>query len=296
MTRSQRLWIAFGLNLALVAGQVVFGLAANSLGLLADAGHNLTDVAALIIALVAIRLSQRPPTPTHSYGYHRSTILAALVNAAALLAVTSFIAFEAITRLLRPESVNGGIVVVVASVATLLNVGAALVLYERRVDLNMRAALLHMAGDAAASLGVAVAGLVILITGGFEWLDPVVSIGIAVLIAIEAWRLLRAAVDVLLESTPGDVHLSMLRAAVSEIDGVADLHDLHVWSLSSGVRAMSAHVVLDGRPGLEQAEAIGTLVKEILDRQFSISHATLEFHTTDGWDRCVSDVERHVGD
>jgi len=88
----------------------------------------------------------------------------------------------------------------------------------------------------------------------------------------------------------------MLRAAVSEIDGVADLHDLHVWSLSSGVRAMSAHVVLDGRPGLEQAEAIGTLVKEILDRQFSISHATLEFHTTDGWDRCVSDVERHVGD
>jgi cobalt-zinc-cadmium efflux system protein len=296
LTRSRRLWIAFALNLALVAGQVVFGLAANSLGLLADAGHNLTDVAALVIALIAVRLSQRPPTPTYSYGYHRSTILAALVNAAALLAVTSFIAFEAITRLLRPQSVNGGIVLVVASAATLLNVGAALVLYERRVDLNMRAALLHMAGDAAASLGVAVAGLVILITGGFEWLDPVVSIGIAVSIAIEAWRLLHAAVDVLLESTPDDVDLSMLRAAVTEVDGVVDLHDLHVWSLSSGVRAMSAHVVVDGHPSLDQSEAVGMHVKELLGTRFTIAHATLEFHTIDGWSSCVSDVERHVGD
>lgn len=274
----------------------MFGLAANSLGLLADAGHNLTDVAALVIALIAIRLSQRPPTPTYSYGYHRSTILAALVNAAALFAVTSFIAFEAIVRLLRPESVSGGTVLVVASAATLVNAGAALVLYESRVDLNMRAALLHMAGDAAASLGVAAAGLVILITGGFEWLDPVVSIGIAVLIAIEAWRLLHAAVDVLLESTPDDVDLSMLRAAVTEVDGLVDLHDLHVWSLSSGARAMSAHVVIDGQPSLEEAEEAGRRVKDILVTRFAIAHATLEIETVTGSAGCVSDIERHVGD
>jgi cobalt-zinc-cadmium efflux system protein len=294
LTRSRRLQIALALNLVLVAGQIVFGLAANSLGLLADAGHNLTDVAALVVALIAIRLSRRPPTPTHSYGYHRATILAALLNAAALLAVTAFIAFEAITRLSQPESVDGGIVLVVALAATLINVAAALALFERRVDLNMRAALLHMAGDAAASLGVAAAGLVILVTGEFEWLDPVVSLAISVLIAIEAWRLVRAAVDVLLESTPHDVDLSALRAAVIEVGDVVDVHDLHVWSLSSGIRALSAHVVVDGQPSLEQAEMVAAQVREILAARFDIAHATLEVETITGAAGCVSDVERHV--
>jgi cobalt-zinc-cadmium efflux system protein len=294
LTRSRRLQIALVLNVVLVAGQVVFGLAANSLGLLADAGHNLTDVAALVVALIAIRLSRRPPTPTHSYGYHRATILAALLNAAALLAVTSFIAFEAVTRLSQPESVDGGIVLVVALAATLINAAAALVLFERRVDLNMRAALLHMAGDAAASLGVAAAGLVILVTGEFEWLDPVVSLGISVLIAIEAWRLVRAAVDVLLESTPDDIDLSALRVAVIEVGDVVDVHDLHVWSLSSGIRALSAHVVVDGQPSLEQAETVAVQVKEILGARFAIAHATLEIETVAGAAGCVSDVERHV--
>jgi cobalt-zinc-cadmium efflux system protein len=296
LTRSRRLGTALLLNLVLVAGQFVFGLAAHSLGLLADAGHNLTDVAALVVALIAIRVSRRPPTPVHSYGYHRATILAALLNAAALLAVTSFIAFGAITRLSRPQSVDGGIVLVVASAATFINVGAALVLYERHVDLNMRAALLHMIGDAAASLGVAAAGLVILVTGGFEWLDPVVSIGIAVLIAVEAWQLVRAGVDVLLESTPNDVDLSALRATVTAVDDVVDVHDLHVWSLSSDIRALSAHVVIDGRPSLDQAETVSMRVKSILSAQYNIAHATLEIESITGAAGCVSDIERHIAD
>ena len=294
LTRSQRLGIALVLNLVLVAAQVLFGLAANSLGLLADAGHNLTDAAAVVIAIIAVRLSRRPPTPKRSYGYHRATILAALVNAVAILIVAIFIVFEAIKRLSHPESVDGGIVVIVALAAALLNAAAALVLYERRVDLNMRAALLHMAGDAAASLGVAAAGLVIFVTGGFEWLDPAVSIGISVLIAIEARRLVRAAIDVLLESTPRDIDLSALRASVIEVDGVVDVHDLHVWSLSSGIRALSAHVVVAGEPSLERAEAVGKRVKDVLGTRFDIAHATVELETIAGAADCVSDAERHV--
>ena len=235
MTRSKRLTIALALNVVLVAGQALFGVVAHSLGLLADAGHNLTDAAAVVIALIAVRLGRRPPTPSHSYGYHRATILAALANAVALLVVTVAIMYEAITRLFNPEPVRGGIVVLVALAAVIVNLGAALVLYERRFDLNMRSALLHMSADAAASLGVAAAGLVILLTGGFEWLDPAVSIGIAAMIAIEAWRLVRAAVDVLLEATPDDIDLPALRAAITSVDNVVDVHDLHVWSLSSGI-------------------------------------------------------------
>jgi cobalt-zinc-cadmium efflux system protein len=297
MTRSQRLGIALALNLALVAGQVVFGVVAHSLGLLADAGHNLTDAAAVLIALIAVRLGRRPPTPSHSYGYHRATILAALANAVALLVVTVAIMYEAITRLFHPEPVRGGIVVLVALAAVIVNLGAALVLYERRFDLNMRSALLHMSADAAASLGVAAAGLVILLTGGFEWLDPAVSIGIATMIAIEAWRLVRAAVDVLLEATPDDIDLPALRATILSVDNVVDVHDLHVWSLSSGIRALSAHVVVGSQPSLGEAEEVGKHVKAAIGETFAIAHATLELENADGNGDardCVPDAQRHV--
>ena len=299
LTRTQRLGIALGLNIALVAGQVVFGLVAGSVGLLADAAHNLADVAAVIIALIAVRLSRRPPTPEHSYGYHRATILAALANAVALMVVSAIIVFEAISRLQNPEPVRAGIVVFVALTAAVVNLAAAFVLYENRVDLNMRSALLHMAADAGASLGVAAAGLVILVTGQFLWLDPAASIAIAVLIGAEAWKLVRSAVDVLLEATPDDIDLVALRGAMTQVDGVADVHDLHVWSLSSGIRALSAHVVIEGQPSLEQAETIGRNVKATIEEAFTIAHATLELETTtlDGTpSECTPDIERHIPD
>jgi len=299
MTRSKRLGIALGLNVALVAGQVIFGLIAGSIGLLADAAHNLADVAAVIVALIAVRLSRRPPTPEHSYGYHRATILAALANAVVLLVATVIIVFEAVARLGNPEPVRAGIVVVVALTATVVNLVAALVLYEKRVDLNMRSALLHMAADAGASLGVAATGLVILVTGRFLWLDPAVSIAIGALIGVEAWKLMRSAVDVLLEATPDDLDLAALRIAMTDVDGVSDVHDLHVWSLSSGIRALSAHVVIESQPSLEQAETIGQLVKTAISEAFTIAHATLEFETVrhDGRQPdCESDLERHVPD
>ncbi|GAC1312375.1 MAG: cation diffusion facilitator family transporter [Acidimicrobiales bacterium] len=299
MSRTTRLGVALGLNLGLVAVQVVFGLVAHSLGLLSDAGHNVTDGAAVLISLVAVRYARRAPTQSRSYGYHRGTILAALANAVAILVVTLVIVYEAARRLAHPTPVRGGIVVIVALVAFVINAGAGVVLHEHAGhghgggDLNMRSALLHMAGDAVASLGVAMAGVVIVVTGRYEWLDPVVSIGIAVLIAFEAVRLVRQAADVLLESTPSDLDLGDLSAAIVDVDGVDEIHDLHVWSLSSDVRALSAHLVLSGHPSLEEAQVVGERVKREIGSPFAIAHATLELECescNDGdGDPCVMD-------
>jgi cobalt-zinc-cadmium efflux system protein len=294
VSRSWRLVIALILNLALVAGQVAFGLVAHSLGLLADAAHNIADVFAVGVALAGVRLSYRLPTPQRSYGWHRATILAALVNAVSILAVTAVIMAGAVGRLARPQPVSGGIMAAVALSAAVVNVTAAVVLRERRADLNMRAALLHMAADAAASLGVAAAGLAILITGQLEWLDPAASIVIGAMIAVEAWRLVRSAADVLLESTPADIDLGELRAAMTGIDGVSDVHDLHVWSLSSGIRVLSAHIAIAGAPGLADAAAVSTSVKDAITQRFAIAHATLELETADGTGHCQPDTQRHA--
>ena len=276
MTRSRRLAVALVLNVVLVVTQVVYGLVAHSLGLLSDAGHNLTDVAAVLTSLIAVRWAKRAPTPSRSYGFHRSTILAALANAASLLAVTAFIVVEGISRLRHPRPVQGGIVVAVALVAFLINAGSALILEHRSSDLNVRSALLHMVGDAVASLGVAVAGLVILLTDGSYWLDPLVSIALGLFIAWKAFAILGQAADVLLESTPKDLDLAELARTVTGVDGVENIHDLHVWSLSSEVRALSAHLVLTGHPTLEEAQAIGDEVKRTVARPFAVAHATFE--------------------
>jgi len=294
VTRTQRLSIALGLNGLLVAGQVVFGLFANSVGLLADAAHNLSDIAALGMALLGVLLSRRPPTADRSYGWHRATILAALANGLLIIAVTAVIMVEAVPRLLSPEPVEGGVVVAVALAATVLNVAAALVLREGRSDLNMRSALLHMSADAAASLGVAAAGLVILLTGGFEWLDPAISIAIGLVIGVEAWRLVRSAVDVLLEATPPDIDLAALRTAMADVDGVAHVHDLHVWSLSSGVRVLTAHVVISDSQSLAAAQTVRGQVNDAIEQRFGIAHTTIELEADGHGPACLPDADRHI--
>ena len=291
--RERRLQLAIGLNAFIVVVQVIAGFAAHSLGLLADAGHNVTDVGALILALVAVRMVRRRPTPTRSFGFHRASILAAQANAAAILGVTVLITIEGVRRLIRPEAVSGMTVVVVAAVGAAVNLGAALLLREghphpghddelahehapRGRDLNMSAALLHLLGDAVASLGVVVAGVVIAATGGWYWLDPAVSLAIGALIARQAWVLLRAANEVLLESVPVGFDLDAFSDAIRGAEGIDDVHDVHVWSLSSEVRALSAHLVLSGHPTLEEAQATGAVVKREIARRFHIAHATFE--------------------
>ena len=291
--QERRLRVALGLNVAIVIAQVIVGVIAASLGLLADAAHNLTDVAAIVVSLIAVRFARRRATTARSFGYHRGTILAAQANAASILIVCVLVAFEAIRRLGDPHPVEGGLVLIVALIAAAANFGAAAALGDVAVahaghghehgddagssdDLNMRSALLHMISDGAVSVGVALAGLGILLTGGWYWLDPAVSLVISVVIGVQGWRLLRATGDVLLESTPVGLDVGRLSTAMSHVDGVESVHDLHVWTLSSEVRALSAHVVLAGHPTLEEAQVVGARVKSSIGDRFRIAHATLE--------------------
>ncbi len=289
MTRTGRLVAALAVNAALVAGQVVAGVVARSAGLLADAGHNLTDVAAIVVSLLAVRWAMRPRSEERSFGNHRGTILAALLKATTLAVVTLAIVAVSIDRLLHPVHVDGGVVAVTAAAAVMANALAALALHEGDHDLNMRAALSHMAADVAASACVLVAGVVIAATGGWDRLDPVASLAVAAMIVVQAARLVRESTEVLLEATPADVDLADLRRAITAVPGVGEVHDLHVWSLSSEVRALSAHLVLTGHPTLEEAQEVGGRVRQSVERPFGIAHTTFELEC----ERCVDD---EVGD
>ena len=276
MNRTRRLSLSLALNAGLVVVQIGFGLMAHSTGLIADAGHNLSDVGALAFALVAVRLVLRPPSDERSFGNHRATILAALANASMIAVVTVLIVVGSIHRLEHPEHVRAGVVVLVASFGLIVNGVAALILRDGSIDLNMRAALLHMAGDALASLAVIVAGALLLFVPAATWLDPVSALVVAGVIVYQAAFVFRASIAVLLESTPADVNLNELRATMAGVAGVDDVHDLHVWSLSSEMRVLSAHMVLTGHPTLEEAQIVGDQVKAAIARPFSISHSTLE--------------------
>ena len=283
-SRTARLAMALSANVALVVGQLVAGIFSHSLGLLADAGHNLTDAAALALSLVAVRVALRPPSPARSFGYHRATILAAVANAALLAAVTVAVAVGAAMRLAHPRTVHGAVVVAVAGAALVVNGLMALVVHERR-DLTMRSAALHFTGDAMASLAVVGAGAVLMADPALRWADPVGSLAVAAVIVVGAWGILRSSVEVLLESSPADVDIEQLAEVMTGVAGVTEIHDLHVWSLSSEVRALSAHVVLDGHPTLEEAQATGDEVKQAVAGPFGIAHCTLELEC----ERCVDD-------
>jgi cobalt-zinc-cadmium efflux system protein len=282
-SRTRRLVVALGLNIALAGVQLAGGLVAHSVGLLSDAGHNITDVAGVGMSLLAVRWATRPRSPSHSFGYHRGPILAALGNAAVIAVITVAIVVESVLRLLHPHAVHGGLVVIVAAVAFVTNGLAALTLRERGRDLNMRSAALHMGGDALGSLAVLGSGAVLVANPSLTWADPTASLVVALIIVVEAYRLLRASLDVLLESSPADVDLTELTAVMGQVPGVAEIHDLHVWSLSSDVRALSAHVVLTGHPTLEQAQVVGDRVKSAIGGPFTIAHTTLELEC----ERCI---------
>ncbi len=292
--RTTRLAIAVAINVAIVITQVIVGLYAHSISLISDAAHNLTDVAAIGLAAFALQLTRRPATSRRSYGWHRGTILAAQANAALILAVTAGIIYEGIRRVINPPAVNALPVVVVALGAFVANAMSAVVVrdphrhdlehghdaeaehHHERPDLNMQAVMLHLASDAAASLGVAGSGAIIWLTGGWHWLDPAVSLAIGALIAWHAWRLLRSSNAVLLESTPEGLEPLDLHLAMLEVDGVAAVHDLHVWALSSRYTALSAHVVVHDGSSLAEAQSVAMTVRGMLAQRFGIDHSTLE--------------------
>lgn len=273
-------------NVVIAGVEVGGGLFAHSMALLADAGHNAADVLAAGLALGAVHLARRPPTRDKSFGYHRGGVLAAQANAAGVLVLSVLIAVGAVSRLVQPEAVHGGVVAVVAAVALACNAVAALVLARAAgTDLNMRATVLHMGADAAASAGVLAVGLVLLGRPSLTWLDPAVSVGISLLVGAQAVRLTLQVIDVLFEGTPSGTDVARLGAAVATMDGVEEAHDLHVWALSPEVLLLSAHLVMAGHPSLEEAQAVAGRVRATLAGDFGISHATLELECetcTDG--------------
>lgn len=261
------------LNLSFVAIEAGYGLAANSLALLADAGHNLSDVLGLVAAWGAATLSRRAPTTHYTYGYRRTSILAALANALLLLVAIGAIAYEAIGRLANPQPVEGGTVMIVAAIGIVINAATALMFARgRKGDINIRGAYLHMAADAAVSAGVVVAGLLIGVTG-WLWLDPVTSLAIVVVILFGTWGLLKDSVAMSLDRVPEGIAPAEVTKALIELPGVTRIHDLHIWSMSTTEIALTAHLVIPagfpGDPFLHDAAAM-------LRERFQIGHATLQ--------------------
>lgn len=238
------LWV-LSLTAVFMVAEVVGGILSNSLALLADAGHMFTDVAALALSAFAMRLARRPPTTKRTFGLVRLEIFAALLNGAALLAISGFIFFEAWERLREPVEIDGGVMLVVAALGLAVNVLGAVLLHAHAHDnLNVRGAYLHVLGDLLGSVGAITAGVIVLTTG-WTPVDPIVSAVIGLLILYSAWHLVREAADVLLESVPSHVDMEAILADLSGVDGLDDIHDVHVWTLTSGFVALSAHGVID---------------------------------------------------
>ena len=251
-----------------------------SLALAADAGHMLTDVGGLALALFAVWVAARPPTPAKTYGYYRVEILAATVNALLLLAVAGLILVEAYQRLRAPREVQGGPMLAIAVAGLAANLAAVWLLHQdARQSLNVRAAYLEVLGDALSSLGVIVAAVVVMSTG-FTVVDPLVSALIALFIVPRTWRLLKQAVNVLLEGTPSHLDLGEIERAMTQVAGVRRVHDLHVWTLTSGREAMSAHVVVGD---VRESERLLEALHAVLHARFGIDHTTIQL-----------DVERPV--
>ncbi|HWB71874.1 MAG TPA: cation diffusion facilitator family transporter [Egibacteraceae bacterium] len=282
-TPAQRraLRVALALNAGFLVVEFTGGLAFDSLALLADAGHMLGDVGGLALALLAFQLAARPASQRLSYGLQRSELLAALANAVALVAATAWIAVEAVQRIGDPPPVQGVGLLTVAAAGLAVNLGSAvLVARSRDGNLNVQGALLHLLADALGSVGAIVAGVAV--AGfGLAMADPVVSLVIAALILLSVWGLLREAVHILLEGTPRDIDPAAVAAALHAEPAVNRIHHLHVWRLSSGSVALSAHVVADQVASLHEAQLLADRLKALLVRRFAIDHATLELECHD---------------
>jgi cobalt-zinc-cadmium efflux system protein len=272
---SKILRVSLFVTAAYIGLLVVAGLRSHSLALLSEAGHNLSDFVALLLSLVAVYFHARPPSPTHTYGYHRAGVLAALVNAAALVAISFFIFYEAVLRIQHPQPVHAGTMMWVAAAGVVMNGAIAFMLYHTHRDVNVRSALLHEIGDTVSTAAVIVGGWAILATGQL-WIDSALSFGIGALILWSSFGIMRETLNILLEGTPRGMKLARVAAAIQEIEGVNDVHDLHVWSIGSETSALSCHISIADIP-MSASERILRDVKERLHADFRIDHTTIQF-------------------
>jgi len=268
--------LALAVTATFMVVEAVGGWLTGSLALLADAGHMVTDVAAIALSLFALTLAGRPATHARTYGFKRVEILAAAVNGVALVVIAVYIAWEAAHRLSRPEAVEGGPMLLVAVGGLFCNLLAMRLLAPGRdANLNVRGAFLHVLGDLLGSAGAVGAALIILATG-WDRADPLISLGISALIVLSAWRLLRESVDVLLESTPPGLDVGAMEGALTAIPGVLCVHDVHVWTVTSGMLAMSGHIEIDDRADYNR---VMVAAHEIVRDRYGIGHCTLQLET-----------------
>ncbi|MBA4046711.1 MAG: cation transporter [Erythrobacter sp.] len=264
--------IGIGLNLVFVVIEVIAGLLYGSMALVADAGHNLSDVLALVLAWVASIAARRPPSGRFTYGYKSSTILAALGNALLLAFAIGAILFETVHRLMTPQQPEGMAMVIVAGIGVAINALTAMLFMRGQEDINIRGAYLHMAADALVSLGVVMAGLAIILTG-LWWIDPLVSIVIVAVIAWGTWGLARDSLTMGLLAAPARIDLAEVKAHLAGFDGVTAVHDLHVWPMSTTETALTAHLVMPGRPA---SDGFLRDLAASLETRFGVGHSTLQ--------------------
>jgi cobalt-zinc-cadmium efflux system protein len=271
----RQLGLSVALTLIFVVGEAAAGYLSHSLALVSDAGHNLADALALIFSWYAIRIARRPACAVRTYGSHRVGILAALVNALSLVAIALLIFWEAAARLRHPEPVHSGPMIGVALVAVLLNTLISVWLHRDAAhDLNVRSAYLHMVGDAASACGVVVAGVIVLLTGS-PLADPVVSLLIGGLILWSSWGILSEALNVLLENAPAGLDMAALQRSIEGVPGVLNVHDLHVWTVASGIIACSCHILV-AEQSVRSGQQVLRGVADLLRRDFHISHTTVQ--------------------
>lgn len=275
--------IGVGLNTLFVVAEIVCGFFAGSLALVADAGHNAGDVIGLLLAWGASWLARRPPSERYTWGFRRTTIYAALANAVLLLTACGAILWEAAHRLWTPEPVAGLLVIAVATIGVVINTATALLFMRGQRDANVRGAFLHMAADAAISAGVAVAGILILVTG-MAWIDPVVSIAITVAIVAGTWGLFRESVDLALDAVPRGIETGAITTALAAIPGVEEVHDLHVWGASTSEVSLTVHLVV---PDGTVHETVLAAAEALLRERFHIDHTTIQLERAAAGRACV---------
>lgn len=290
---TQRLSLSLFLTLAFVILEAAAGIFANSLALLTDAAHNLTDVIALGLTWFAVRITAQPANAQKTYGYHRAGILVALLNSTTLVLISLGIFYEAYRRFMSPPEVQPNILIGVGLIAVVINLGTALLVHRgSQHDLNLRSAFVHLMGDVISTVGAVIAGVIIYFTNA-NWLDPLVSVLIGFLILYNAWGILRDAVDILLESTPRDVDIQSLVKDIAQVDGVLGIHDIHVWSLTQSLRTMSAHILTDDRH-ISAGTEIQRQINVLLNHRYNIAHTTLQLECVDCFpDSLYCDLNGH---
>ena len=283
--------IGVALNVIYIVVEATYGFLAGSLALLADAGHNLSDVLGLLLAWGANYLVQRKPTQRHTYGWRKSTILAALTNAIILLVAMGGIAWEAVRRFSDPSPVAGKTVIIVAAIGVVINTATALLfLSGRKTDLNIRGAFLHMAADAGVSAGVVLAGVVILATG-WPWIDPVVSLTITAIILVGTWGLLRDSFNLALDAVPAGIDPEAVKTYLSDLPGVTGVHDLHIWAMSTSETALTVHLV---KPDARDDDTLIEQASRELHDRFGIEHITIQWERRPELDHCGSSCQINV--